>query len=161
MTMKNMNYQLLGRSGLRVSDLCLGTMTFGEDWGWGAARDEARKIYDTYREAGGNFIDTANIYTNGSSEKLVGEFIAGHRGEVVLATKYTNAAAGFTGKPGTDANAGGNQRKNMVQAVEAGRLAGSKRGLIDRGEKKTLDEGARKWCSRLDENRSSEAAEPG
>ena len=114
-----MNYQLLGRSGLRVSDLCLGTMTFGEDWGWGAARDEARKIYDAYREAGGNFIDTANIYTNGSSEKLVGEFVAGHREEVVIATKYTNAAAGFSGKPGTDANAGGNQRKNMVQAVEA------------------------------------------
>lgn len=115
----SMNYQLLGRSGLRVSDLCLGTMTFGEDWGWGAAKDEARKIYDTYREAGGNFIDTANIYTNGSSEKLVGEFIAGHREEVVLATKYTNSAAGFSGQPGTDANAGGNQRKNMVQAVEA------------------------------------------
>src|ERR1700761_6908151 len=117
--MKNMNYQLLGRSGLRVSDLCLGAMTFGEDWGFGASKDESRKIYDTYREAGGNFIDTANIYTNGSSEKLVGEFIAGHREEVVVATKYTNATVGFTGKPGTDANAGGNQRKNMVQAVEA------------------------------------------
>ena len=114
-----MNYQLLGRSGLRVSDLCLGTMTFGDDWGWGAAKDEARKIYDAYRTAGGNFIDTANIYTNGSSEKLVGEFIKGHREEVIVATKYTNAAVGFTGKPGTDANAGGNQRKNMVQAVEA------------------------------------------
>ena len=109
----NMNYQLLGRSGLRVSDLCLGTMTFGEDWGWGAPKDEAKKIYDAFREAGGNFIDTANLYTNGSSERFVGEFIANHRGEVVLATKYTNA------NPGTDANAGGNQRKNMVQAVEA------------------------------------------
>ena len=108
-----MNYQLLGRSGLRVSDLCLGAMTFGEDWGWGAAKDEARKIYDAYREAGGNFIDTANIYTNGSSETFVGEFMAGHREEVVLATKYTNAM------PGRGANAGGNQRKNMVQAVEA------------------------------------------
>ena len=115
----SMNYQLLGRSGLRVSDLCLGTMTFGEDWGWGAAKEEARKIYDAYREAGGNFIDTANVYTNGSSEKFVGEFVAGHREEVVLATKYTIAAAGFTGQPGTDPNAGGNQRKNMVQAVEA------------------------------------------
>ncbi len=114
-----MNYQLLGRSGLRVSDLCLGTMTFGDDWGWGAAKDEARKIYDAFREAGGNFLDTANIYTNGSSEKLVGEFVAGHREEVVIATKYTNAVVGFSGKPGTDANAGGNQRKNMVQAVEA------------------------------------------
>jgi aryl-alcohol dehydrogenase-like predicted oxidoreductase len=117
--MTKMNYQLLGRSGLRVSDLCLGTMTFGEDWGWGAAKDEAKKIYDAFREAGGNFIDTANVYTNGSSEKLVGEFISGHREEVVVATKYTNATVGFSGKPGTDANAGGNQRKNMVQAVEA------------------------------------------
>ena len=117
--MTTMNYQLLGRSGLRISDLCLGTMTFGDDWGWGAAKDQARKIYDAFREAGGNFIDTANIYTNGSSEKLVGEFIAGHREEVVVATKYTNAVSGFTGQPGTDANAGGNQRKNMVQAVES------------------------------------------
>ena len=108
-----MNYQLLGRSGLRVSDLCLGTMTFGEDWGWGSGKDEAKKIYDAYREAGGNFIDTANLYTMGTSERFLGEFIAGHREEVVLATKYTNAA------PGKDANAGGNQRKNMVQAVEA------------------------------------------
>jgi aryl-alcohol dehydrogenase-like predicted oxidoreductase len=108
-----MNFQLLGRSGLRVSDICLGAMTFGEDWGWGSARDEAKKIYDAYREAGGNFIDTANLYTNGASERFVGEFIAGHRQEMVVATKYTNSA------PGTDANAGGNQRKNMVQSVEA------------------------------------------
>jgi aryl-alcohol dehydrogenase-like predicted oxidoreductase len=115
----SMNYQLLGRSGLRVSDLCLGTMTFGEDWGWGAAKEEARKIYDAYREAGGNFIDTANVYTNGSSEKFVGEFVAGHREEVVLATKYTIAAARVNRPPRTDPNAGGNQRKNMVQAVEA------------------------------------------
>ena len=111
--MKSMNYQLLGRSGLRVSDLCLGTMTFGEDWGWGTPKDEARRIYDGFREAGGNFIDTANLYTNGASERFVGEFIADCREEVVVATKYTNAA------PGKDANAGGNQRKNMVQAVEA------------------------------------------
>jgi aryl-alcohol dehydrogenase-like predicted oxidoreductase len=113
LSMNSMNYQLLGRSGLRVSDLCLGTMTFGDDWGWGSAKDEAKTIYDAYREAGGNFIDTANVYTNGASERFVGEFIAGHREEVVLATKYTNAAAG------KDPNAGGNQRKNMVQAVEA------------------------------------------
>jgi aryl-alcohol dehydrogenase-like predicted oxidoreductase len=111
--MKTMDYQLLGRSGLRVSEISLGTMTFGEDWGWGTAKEEARKIYDAYREAGGNFIDTANVYTQGSSERFVGEFIAGHREEVVIATKYSNA------QPGTDANAGGNQRKNMVQAVEA------------------------------------------
>jgi aryl-alcohol dehydrogenase-like predicted oxidoreductase len=63
-----MKYRLLGNSGLRVSEISLGTMTFGEDWGWGAAKDESRKMYDAYREAGGNFIDTANIYTNGTSE---------------------------------------------------------------------------------------------
>jgi len=108
-----MNYRLLGRSGLRVSELSLGTMTFGEEWGWGTAKDEARKIYDAYRQAGGNFIDTANLYTMGSSEKFVGEFVRGHREQMVIATKYSNAA------PGNDANAAGNQRKNMIQAVEA------------------------------------------
>ena len=113
-----MNYRLLGRGGLRVSELCLGTMTFGEDWGWGAAKDEARRIYEAYRDVGGNFIDTANIYTGGTSETFVGEFVAGHRDEVVIATKYTNAAAAFTGGS-RDPNAGGNQRKNMVRAVEA------------------------------------------
>jgi aryl-alcohol dehydrogenase-like predicted oxidoreductase len=113
-----MNYQLLGRSGLRVSDLCLGTMTFGEDWGWGAGKDEARRMYDAFRNAGGNFIDTANIYTGGTSETFVGEFVAGHRDEVVIATKYTNAGAALTGA-NSDPNAGGNQRKNMVRAVEA------------------------------------------
>ncbi|MBV9274028.1 MAG: aldo/keto reductase [Verrucomicrobia bacterium] len=108
-----MNYRLLGHSGLRVSELCLGTMTFGEDWGWGAPKEEARKIYDAFREAGGNFIDTANVYTQGSSETFLGEFMSGHRDSIVLGTKYTNAA------PGTDPNAGGNQRKNMMQAIEA------------------------------------------
>ncbi len=107
-----MNYRLLGNSGLRVSEVSLGTMTFGEDWGWGSAKDESRKVYDAYREAGGNFVDTANIYTNGTSETLVGEFIRDHRHSVVLATKYTNAV------PGTDPNAAGNHRKSMVQALE-------------------------------------------
>jgi aryl-alcohol dehydrogenase-like predicted oxidoreductase len=87
-------------------------MTFGDDWG-GAAKDEARKVYDVFREAGGNFIDTANLYTNGTSEAFLGEFMQGHRQSVVLATKYTNSA------PGTDPNAAGNQRKNMMQSVEA------------------------------------------
>jgi aryl-alcohol dehydrogenase-like predicted oxidoreductase len=109
----HMKYRLLGNSGLRVSEAALGTMTFGDDWGWGTARDEARKVYDAFREAGGNFIDTANIYTNGTSESFLGEFMEGHRQSVVLATKYTNAF------PGTDPNAAGNQRKNMMQAVEA------------------------------------------
>jgi len=94
-----MKYRLLGNSGLRRAEMSLGTMTFGEDWGWGSRKDEARQIYEAYRAAGGNFIDTANVYTNGTSEVLVGEFIHGHRQEVVLATKYTNAA------PGNDPNA--------------------------------------------------------
>jgi aryl-alcohol dehydrogenase-like predicted oxidoreductase len=88
-------------------------MTFGEDWGWGSAKDEARKVYDAFRDAGGNFIDTANFYTNGTSESFLGEFMEGHRQSVVLATKYTMSV------PGTDPNAAGNQRKNMMQAVEA------------------------------------------
>jgi aryl-alcohol dehydrogenase-like predicted oxidoreductase len=104
---------LLGKSGLRVSEASLGTMTFGDEWGWGSPKDEARKVYETYREAGGNFIDTANFYTGGTSEKFVGEFIKGHRESVVLATKYSNAV------PGDDPNAAGNHRKSMMQALEA------------------------------------------
>jgi len=88
-----MKYRLFGNSGLRVSEVSLGTMTFGEDWGWGSPKDEARKIYDAYRAAGGNFIDTANIYTSGSSENLLGEFMRDHRQSLVLATKYSNAMA--------------------------------------------------------------------
>ncbi|MDB6018520.1 MAG: aldo/keto reductase [Pedosphaera sp.] len=126
-----MNYQLLGRSGLRVSDLCLGTMTFGEDWGWGAARDEARKIYNAYREAGGNFIDTANFYTNGTSESFLGEFAKGHRETMVLATKYS------VSHPGTDPNAAGNQRKNMMQAAE-GSLKRLQTDYIDENEHHNL-----------------------
>jgi aryl-alcohol dehydrogenase-like predicted oxidoreductase len=108
-----MKYRLLGKSGLRVSEAALGTMTFGDEWGWGSPKNEAQKVYDTYREAGGNFLDTANFYTSGTSEKFVGEFIKGHRERVVLATKYSNAA------PGNDPNAAGNHRKSMMQALEA------------------------------------------
>ena len=108
-----MKYRLLGRSGLRVSEASLGTMTFGDEWGWGSPKAEAQKVYETYRAAGGNFIDTANFYTGGTSEKFLGEFMQGHRDRVVLATKYSNAA------PGNDPNAAGNQRKSMMQAVEA------------------------------------------
>lgn len=107
------HYRLLGRSGLRVSPLSLGTMTFGDEWGWGSKPDEARRIFDRYVEAGGNFIDTANFYTNGTSEQLVGQFAADRRDQLVIATKYTLGT-----RPG-DPNAGGNQRKNMVQSVEA------------------------------------------
>jgi aryl-alcohol dehydrogenase-like predicted oxidoreductase len=108
-----MRYKLLGKSGLRVSEISLGAMTFGEDWGWGAGRDESRKQFDLYAEAGGNFIDTANLYTNGSSEKLVGEFIAGERDKWVVASKYT-----FNNQSG-EVNLSGNHRKNMVQSVNA------------------------------------------
>src|SRR5258707_13132888 len=108
-----MRFRLLGNSGLRVSELALGTMTFGDDWGWGAAKDEARKVYDAFREAGGNFIDTANLYTNGTSESFLGEFMGGHRESIVLATKYSLAA------PGNDPNAAGNHRKSMIHALEA------------------------------------------
>src|SRR5712675_2879691 len=108
-----MKYRLLGKSGLRVSEASLGTMTFGDEWGWGSPKPEAQKVYETYREAGGNFIDTANFYTNGTSETFLGEFMQGHRESVVLGTKYSNAA------PGNDPNAAGNHRKNMMQAVEA------------------------------------------
>ncbi|HSE84204.1 MAG TPA: aldo/keto reductase [Thermodesulfobacteriota bacterium] len=108
-----MRYKLLGRSGLRVSEICLGAMTFGEEWGWGASKEESRKMYEAFREAGGNFIDTANIYTEGTSERYVGEFIASERDQIVLATKYSNSM-----RRG-DVNAGGNHRKSLVQALDA------------------------------------------
>ena len=108
-----MRYKLLGNSGLRVSELCLGTMTFGEDWGWGADKEESRAVFQAFAEAGGNFLDTANIYTNGTSETLVGEFVKGDREKWVIATKYS-----LNTRPG-DVNACGNHRKNLFQAVEA------------------------------------------
>src|SRR3984893_15251273 len=107
----NMKYRLLGKSGLRVSEAALGTMTFGDERGWGSPKAEAEKVYETYREAGGNFIDTANFHTGGASEKFVGEFIQDQRESIVLGTKSSNAA------PGNDPNAAGNHRKNMVQAL--------------------------------------------
>ena len=108
-----MRYKLLGNSGLRVSELCLGTMTFGDERGWGASPEESRRIFEAFSDAGGNFIDTADLYTDGTSEKLIGEFVAGDRERFVLATKYTNSM------PGTDPNAAGNHRKNMIQSLEA------------------------------------------
>ncbi len=111
-----MRYKLLGKSGLRVSELCLGTMTFGEEWGWGASRDESRQIFDTFVEAGGNFIDTANGYTDGTSEKVVGEFVASDRERFVVATKYSFPLqmSDRAGNP----NGSGNHRKNMMQSLE-------------------------------------------
>jgi aryl-alcohol dehydrogenase-like predicted oxidoreductase len=107
-----MKFKLFGRTGLRVSELALGAMTFGEKWGWGASREVSRQMFDAYVEAGGNFIDTANHYTGGTSEEYVGEFIREQRHRFVVATKYT-----LNPRPG-DPNAGGNQRKSLVQALE-------------------------------------------
>jgi aryl-alcohol dehydrogenase-like predicted oxidoreductase len=106
-----MRYKLLGQSGLRVSELCLGTMTFGDDWGWGASQEVSRQIFDAFAEAGGNFIDTAGNYTNGSSERIVGGCVAADRDHFILATKYT-----LTERQ-ADPNFGGNHRKNLRRAV--------------------------------------------
>lgn len=108
------HYRLLGRSGLRVSPLCLGTMTFGVGPGaWGSSDEEAAQMVDLYIERGGNFIDTANFYGGmGRSEELLGQMVQGRRDRLVISTKYS-----LTTRPG-DPNASGNQRKNMVRSVE-------------------------------------------
>lgn len=108
-----MRYKLLGHSGLRVSELCLGAMTFGSEEAWCADEVESRAMFDTFVEAGGNFIDTADIYTQGESEKLIGDFVAADRERYVIATKYSNAFPGAG-----DANAAGNQRKNLIQSLD-------------------------------------------
>jgi len=108
-----MRYKLLGKSGLRVSELSLGTMTFGPEWGWGATKEVSQQIFNAYAEAGGNFIDTANRYTEGTAEKYIGEFIAADRDHFVLATKYSL----FDRR--NDPNFSGNHRKNMVRSLEA------------------------------------------
>lgn len=105
-------YRQLGRSGLRVSPLALGTATFGNDWGWGAEKDEARRLFDLYVERGGNFFDTAVTYTNGTSERMLGEFARDRRDSLVLATKYT------TLRRPDDPNSGGASRKSLFGAVE-------------------------------------------
>ncbi|MEU8631807.1 aldo/keto reductase [Amycolatopsis sp. NPDC048633] len=105
-------YRPLGRSGLRVSPLALGAATFGTEWGWGAGPDDARKLFDHYVERGGNFVDTAVTYTDGSSERMLGEFARDIRESLVLATKYTTQR-----RPG-DPNSGGSHRKNLFASVE-------------------------------------------
>jgi len=108
-----MNYKLLGRSGLKVSELCLGTMGFGTEGGWGADKDTSFAIMDAYANAGGNFLDTANIYKLGTSEKIIGEYVSHHdRDYFVIATKYTLK------DNTTNPNASGNNRKNMMRSVE-------------------------------------------
>ncbi len=108
-----MRYQLLGKSGLRVSELCLGTMTFGETWGWGASKEESEKMFHLFAEQGGNFIDTSVNYTDGTSEEFLGDFLKGRRDQFVVATKYT-----LTKPTDPDPNGGGNSRKNMMKSVE-------------------------------------------
>ncbi len=107
-----MKYKLLGRSGLRVSQLCLGAMSMGEEWGFGANEEDSYKVFKAFTDNGGNFIDTANRYTEGTSEKYIGKFIAGMRNSTVLATKYTLYTE--RGNP----NDGGNHKKNMIQSLE-------------------------------------------
>ncbi|HLP29426.1 MAG TPA: aldo/keto reductase [Candidatus Didemnitutus sp.] len=107
-----MNYRLFGRSAMRVSELCLGTMTFGNDWGTGSDYETSKKVFDAYANAGGNFIDTANRYTEGTSETYLGDFLAADRDHFVVATKYT-----LYTRMG-DPNFAGNHRKNMVRALD-------------------------------------------
>lgn len=109
------HFVTLGRSGLRVSPLCLGTMTFGQDWGWGSPPDEAARILDRYLDLGGNFIDTANVYTKGHSEKIIGDNLGkatSKRQRMVIATKFFGSM--LTGDP----NSGGSGRKAIAAACD-------------------------------------------
>jgi aryl-alcohol dehydrogenase-like predicted oxidoreductase len=122
--MSTMNYQLLGRTGLRVSELCLGTMTFGEAWGFGAAADEVKRMFQTYVEAGGNFFDSACNYQGGAAESQLGELMGNDRERYVVATKFT-----MSRQPG-DPNGWGNHRKNLRHSLE-GSLRRLKTDYID------------------------------
>lgn len=109
------HYITLGKSGLRVSPLCLGTMTFGEEWGWGASVQESERLLDRYFELGGNFLDTANVYTLGHSEKIIGDHLGKHKAKrerAVIATKF------FGNTQHRDPNAGGAGRKNIIASCE-------------------------------------------
>jgi aryl-alcohol dehydrogenase-like predicted oxidoreductase len=106
-------YRLLSKSGVRLSEVALGTMTFGEDWGWGASPEVSARILDLFADAGGNVIDTADVYTNGTSETILGELLKGRRDRFVLGTKFTNQT-----DPG-DPNSAGNHRKKLVASLEA------------------------------------------
>jgi len=106
-----MRYRLMGKSGLRVSELCLGAMTFGTNWGWGSDEVESRSVFDAYAEAGGTFIDTAYIYTDGASERMLGDFVRSDRSHFVVSTKY-----GTMNEP--DVTITGSSRKAMRHAVD-------------------------------------------
>jgi aryl-alcohol dehydrogenase-like predicted oxidoreductase len=119
-----MRYTLLGKSGLRVSEVALGTMTFGTDWGWGASETESRKQFELFADAGGTLIDTANKYTDGSAESILGDLLAADRDHFVIGTKYSLSV-----RDG-DLNAGGNHRKSLVTALEAS-LRRLRTGYVD------------------------------
>jgi aryl-alcohol dehydrogenase-like predicted oxidoreductase len=109
------HYVTLGRSGLRVSPLCLGAMTFGEDLGWGTSVEESEQIIDRFVDLGGNFIDTANFYTMSHSEKIIGDHIGRHparRDRLTIATKFSGNL--YPGDP----NGGGSGRKALINACE-------------------------------------------
>ncbi len=108
-----MDLKLLGPTGLRVSELCLGAMTFGTEWGWGATEDESRAMLRAFADAGGTFVDTADAYTNGTSEEVLGRFLEHERDRWVIATKYTIST------DRSDPNAEGNGRKNLTRSLEA------------------------------------------
>ncbi len=110
---REMPLRLFGHTGLRVSALCLGTMTFGEARAWGADKSTSRAVFERFVERGGNFVDTANNYMNGASEEFLGEFITGRRDQFVIGTKYS-----LTLHP-DDPNGGGNHRKSLVRNLEA------------------------------------------
>jgi aryl-alcohol dehydrogenase-like predicted oxidoreductase len=109
-----MRYSILGRSGLRVSQMSLGTMTFGPGADWSRSEAESAAVFDAYAEGGGNFIDTANMYTGGESERIVGRLVARDRERYVVATKYANAVPGAQ-----DPNAAGMHRKSLTQSLDA------------------------------------------
>ncbi|WP_416955611.1 aldo/keto reductase [Streptomyces sp. Agncl-13] len=108
-----MRYTLFGNTGLRVSELSLGTMVMGDDPAYGSDKETSARLLDAYADAGGNFVDTADIYSGGESERILGELLEGRREEFVLASKYT------CGTRAGDVNAAGNHRKNLVRSVEA------------------------------------------
>jgi aryl-alcohol dehydrogenase-like predicted oxidoreductase len=108
-----LRYRMLGPSGLRVSEICLGTMSFGTEWSFGADEATSHRILDTFAEAGGNFLDTANKYHGGQTEEIVGRWLEGKRDRMVVATKYTLAM------DHTNVNTAGNSRRNLVRSVEA------------------------------------------
>src|SRR4030081_3330182 len=107
-----MRYKLLGKTGVRISEVALGTMTFGDDWGWGGPPDVSAKMLDLFADAGGNVVDTADVYTTGTSETTLGELLKGRRDRFVLATKFTNQT------DPADPNSAGNHRKKIVTSIE-------------------------------------------